>query len=160
MDSKTYVLDKMREVGLRAAEKLQSQAPDIDGTQLIDREGDIPDFDPDKHQYLNWPTGSAVRSEDQVWKLIQPYDSTVYKDPPSQMRAQWGLMHTKNPDKAKPYVEPLGTSGMYMKDECCTYNGATYISTMDNNVWNPEAYPNGWEEITLAGEVKLIMPIE
>ena len=146
MDSKTYVLDKMREVGLRAAEKLQSQAQEMDGTQLIDHEGDIPDFDPDKHQYLNWPTGSAVRSEDQVWKLIQPYDSAIYKDPPSQMRAQWGLMHTKNPDKAKPYDEPLGTSGMYMKGECCTYNGATYISTMDNNVWNPEAYPNGWQE--------------
>ena len=144
--SKEYVLDKMKEVGLRAAEKLQSQASEMDGTQLIDREGDIPDFDPDNYQYLNWGIGSAVRSEDQVWKLIQPYDSIVYKDPPSQMRAQWGLMHTKNPDKAKPYVEPLGQSGMYMKDECCTYNGATYISTIDNNVWNPEAYPAGWEE--------------
>lgn len=144
--SKEYVLDKMREVGLRAAEKLQSQAPDMDGTQLIDKEDDTPDFDPDKHQYLNWPTGSAVRSEDQVWKLIQPYDSAIYKDPPSQMRAHWGLMHTKDPDKAKPYVEPLGTSGMYMKDECCTEGGKIYISTIDNNVWTPTAYPSGWKE--------------
>ena len=150
----------MRDIGLRAAEFFQTEAPELDETAIIDRESDIPDFDPDKHQYLNWKVGTCVRDDGQVWQLIQPYDSNTYKDHPNDMRAQWSLCHTKDPAKAKPYVEPLGTSGMYMKDECCIYNGATYISTIDNNVWNPENYPDGWEEITLAGEVKFMMPIE
>lgn len=148
MEPKEYVLDKMRDIGLAAAEAFQAAAPDLDGTAVIDREDDIPDFDPDKHQYLNWPTGSCVRDAGQVWRLIQPYDSDTYKDHPNNMRAQWSLCHTKDPDKAKPYVAPLGTSGMYMKDECCTEDGKVYRSKVDNNVWEPSGYPAGWEEYT------------
>lgn len=148
MDSKEYVLDKMREIGLKAAEDLQVEAPDMDGTAIIDREEDIPDFNPDKHQYLNWKKGEVVRDNEQVWQLIQPYDSTIYKDPPEKLRAQWGLCHTKNPLKAKPYVEPMGQSGMYMKDECCiAEDGKIYKSKIDNNVWKPTEYPDGWEEV-------------
>lgn len=147
MESKEYVLDKMRDVGLRAAEALQAKAPDMDGTQLIDKEDDIPDFDPDKHQYLNWAAGQAVRDDGQVWKLLQPYDSTIYKDPPGEMRAQWGLMHTKDPAKAKPFVPAQGTSGMYMLNECCTEGGKVYRSKVDNNVWTPGEYPDYWEEV-------------
>lgn len=147
MEPKEYVLDKMREVGLRAAEDLQAKAPETDGTQLIDQENDIPDFDPDKHQYLNWTAGQAVRDDGQVWKLLQPYDSSIYKDPPGEMRAQWGLMHTKDPAKAKPFVPAQGTSGMYMTDECCTEDGKVYRSKVDNNVWAPGEYPDYWEEV-------------
>nr|DAM68342.1 MAG TPA: hypothetical protein [Caudoviricetes sp.] len=146
MESKSYVLDKMRDIGLKAAESLQAIAPELDGTAIIDREADIPDFDPEKHQYLNWKKGEVVRDDGQVWQLIQPYDSTIYKDHPNDMRAQWGLCHTKNPLKAKPYVEPLGRSGMYMKGECCiAKDGSVRRSKIDNNVWPPTEYPDGWE---------------
>lgn len=145
MGNKTFVLEKMKEIGLQAATKLQEQAPDLSGTQIIDRETDIPDFDP-KRQYLNWPVGSVVRDDDQVWQLLQPYDSTIYTDRPKNLRAQWGLCHTKNPKRAKPYVEAQGTSGAYMKDECCVQNDVVYISTIDNNVWPPDQYPAGWKK--------------
>ena len=46
---------------------------------------------------------------------------------------------------AKPYMASNGTSGMYMTGECCTENGVTYCSTIDNNVWPPADYPQGWE---------------
>ncbi len=94
MGSKEYVIEKMKAIGLRAATELQKEAPGMDGTQLVDREHDIPGFDPDKHQYLDWEAGQAVSDAGQVWQLVQPYDSTIYKDPPAQMRAQWGLCHT------------------------------------------------------------------
>lgn len=145
MESKAFVLEKMREIGLEAAAKLQKEAANLTGTEIIDRESDIPDFDASK-QYLNWLAGMAVRDDGQVWQLLQPYDSTVYTDKPANLRAQWGLCHTKNPAKAKPYVEPQGTSGMYMKDECCVQNDVVYISLIDNNVWAPESYPDGWKK--------------
>ena len=148
MESKEYVLSKMKEVGLNSAVEFQKQAPELDGTQIIDRENSIPDFNPDVHQYLNWAKGECVRDNGQVWQLLQPYDSTTYKDHPENLRAQWSLCHTKNPLKAKPYVEPMGTSGVYMIDECCTENGKVYKSLIDSNVWTPSAYPTGWEEVT------------
>lgn len=144
MESKEYVLKKMRATGLQAAEAFQAEAPELDETAIIDREDDMPDFDPDKHQYLNWKVGTCVRDDGQVWQLIQPYDSNTYKDHPNDMRAQWSLCHTKDPAKAKPYVAPLGTSGVYMKDECCTEDGKVYRSKVDNNVWEPGVC--GWTE--------------
>lgn len=150
MKIKEYVLSKMRDIGLQAAEVLQAKAPEMDGTALIYNEDDIPEFNPDKHQYLNWNTGEVVRDDGQVWQLIQPYDSNIYKDHPKDMRAQWGLCHTKNPLKAKPYVEPLGRSGMYMKGECCiAKDGSVRRSKIDNNVWPPTEYPDGWEMVEI-----------
>lgn len=50
MENKEYVLDKMREVGLNSATLFQKQAPELDGTQIIDKEDSIPDFNPN---YIN-----------------------------------------------------------------------------------------------------------
>lgn len=150
MESKEYVLNKMREVGLNAATSFQEKAPELNGTQIIDKEDSIPDFNPELHQYLNWQKGQVVKDNGQVWQLLQSYDSSVYKDHPENLRAQWSLCHTKDPLKAKPYVAPMGQSGMYMKDECCiASNGKVYKSKVDNNVWTPTAYPSGWKEVIL-----------
>lgn len=149
MDYKEYVLEKMREVGLNSATLFQEKAPELDGTAIIDKEDNIPDFNPELHQYLNWNKGECVRDNGQVWQLLQPYDSTVYKDHPENLRAQWSLCHTKDPLKAKPYVAPFGQSGMYMKDECCTESGKVYKSLIDNNVWTPSGYPAGWGKVDL-----------
>lgn len=148
MESKKYVLSKMKEIGLQSAEEFQAEAVSLDGTAIIDKENDIPDFNPEV-QYLNWSKGECVRDNNQVWQLIQPYDSTIYKDRPEDLRAQWGLCHTKDPNKAKPYIAPMGQSGMYMKDECCLENEKVYRSKIDNNVWKPTEYPTGWEEVIL-----------
>ena len=149
MENKEYVLNKMREVGFNAAASFQEKAPEMDGTQIIDKEESIPDFNPELHQYLNWNKGECVRDNNQVWQLLQPYDSNTYKEHTENLRAQWSLCHTKDPQKAKPYVAPMGQSGMYMKDECCAENGKVYRSKVDNNVWEPSGYPDGWEELTL-----------
>lgn len=147
MDSREYVLSKMKEIGLQAAETLQAKAHELDGTALTANENDIPDFNSNA-QYLNWSVGTCVRDDGQVWQLIEPYDSTIYKDRPIDLRAQWSLCHTKDPKRAKPYVEPLGTSGLYMIDECCIEDDVVYRSTTDNNSWRPSEYPQGWAEVT------------
>lgn len=149
MESKEFVLSKMKEVGLNSAIEFQKEAPNLNGTEIIDKENSIPDFNPELHQYLNWQKGQCVRDNGQVWQLIQPYDSAIYKDRPEDLRSQWSLCHTKDPTKAKPYVAPMGQSGMYMKDECCVENNKIFQSLIDNNVWNPTSYPIGWIEVVL-----------
>ena len=145
MDSKAFVLEHLRNTGLQTTTRLQKSAPELTGTELIAQEDYVPDFDHTK-QYLKWSVGTVVKDNGQVWQLIQPYDSTIYTDTPENLRAQWSLCHTKDPEKAKPYVAPYGTSGMYMKDECCTLDDVTYTSSVDNNVWKPSEYPDGWVE--------------
>lgn len=44
------------------------------------------------------------------------------------------------------WVQPDSTNP-YMKGDKVRFEGKVYVSVIDNNVWSPSAYPQGWEEI-------------
>lgn len=46
------------------------------------------------------------------------------------------------------WVQPLGAYDAYKTGDRVTYQGKVYESTIDGNVWAPDAYPAGWKEIT------------
>ena len=46
-----------------------------------------------------------------------------------------------------PEWEQPDSTNPYMKGDKVLYNGKTYVSTIDGNIWSPESYPAGWEEI-------------
>ena len=46
------------------------------------------------------------------------------------------------------WVQPLGASDAYNTGDIVSYNGKLYESTIDGNVWSPEAYPDGWREVS------------
>lgn len=133
--------------GVADALDLRARAPEMDGTELIDEEEKIPAFVPNK-DYSGWKSGQPVRDEEQVWVLIQPHNASHYVGRPSTMRSLWGLAHTKNPEKAKAWVEPYGTSGMYMQDECYKEeDGRVYRCKTNNVVYRATAMPEWWEEV-------------
>ena len=150
MMNKTESLNKMKEKGAYDAKVLQDEAAagTVTETEIIARETAVPAFDPEK-DYSSWPVNSPVADEGQVWLLLQPYNAAHHDGRPATLRALWGLAHTKDPAKAKPFVEPYGTSGVYMTDDCVLWtDGKVYKSVIDNNVYTPEAYSAGWEEVS------------
>lgn len=44
------------------------------------------------------------------------------------------------------WVQPDSTNP-YMIGDKVIYNGNIYESTIDNNIWSPDAYPQGWKQI-------------
>lgn len=44
------------------------------------------------------------------------------------------------------WVQPLGATDAYNTGDIVSYKGVLYRSLINGNVWNPEAYPSGWEE--------------
>ena len=44
--------------------------------------------------------------------------------------------------------EQPDSTNPYMKGDKVIYNGKTYESVIDNNVWSPDTYPAGWKEIS------------
>ncbi len=60
--------------------------------------------------------------------------------------AIYSIKHTQDPKRAKPYMTPNGTSGMYMAGDCAVDAGHVRRSGIDNNVWRPTEYPAGWED--------------
>lgn len=141
------MIDVFRSLGRADALKLREEAHSLSGTQIIDREYSIPAFDPQK-DYSGFPVGSPVTDEGQVWTLIQPHNASHYAGRPFTLRALWGLAHTTNPAKAKAWVDPYGTSGMYMTGECYKdADGNVWQAKQDNLVHDAAAWPDGWELI-------------
>lgn len=147
MTSKERVLNRERQRGKAAALDLAKRAPDLDGTAIIAEEDHIPAFHPDR-DYSHLATGAPVADEGQVWVLIQPHNAAHYIGRPSTLRALWGLCHTKDPAKAKPWVDAYGTSGMYMTGECYLHaDGSVRRAKQDNLVHDADAFPDGWEVV-------------
>lgn len=153
MTNKEIVLSAMKSQGRADALDLRSRAVDMDGTAIIAEEEKIPLFDSQK-DYSSWAVGAPVAEiidgERQIFTLLQPYNAASYPEStPSTLPAIWSIRHTKDPKKAKPWLAPNGTSGLYMMDECCTESGKIWSSAQDNNAYSPSAYPLYWNEVTL-----------
>ena len=142
----------MYEEGRRQALDLQSRSPEMTGTELNAEEDKIPSFQAAVKQknMLDRKAGQTdgfvcKSTAGRVVRLIQNYDSDIYTQEPEELPAQWGFVWSDDPAKAKPFIA-MSTSP-YMAGNCCTENGITYRSTIDNNVWAPSAYPAGWEVV-------------
>ena len=155
MTNKDFVLQTMQQAGLSQAQALQERSPGMTGTELYAAEDYIPDFQAAKalKNMLERPAGQengfVCRSTaGRVVRLIQAYDSNTYPQEPEELPAQWRFVWSTDPEKALPFIA-LSTSP-YNTGECCTENGHVYRSKIDNNVWAPSGYPQGWEDL---GEV-------
>ena len=147
IDSKALVLDLLRDLGQREATELRQSAAEMDGTAIIAMERAVPAWSHDQ-DYTAWPVGAPVADEGQVWTLILPHRAADYEGRPSTLRALWGLAHTKDPARAKTWVAPYGTSGMYMVGECYVdEDGTVYRCKQDNCVYDAQALPGAWEEV-------------
>ena len=150
MTDREFVLDAMRKSGKAVAESLQTDAANMTGTELYAAEDYIPDFAAAvaKKNMLERKAGMTDgfvcrSSAGRVVRLIQNYDSSIYTQEPEDLPAQWGFVWSTDPEKAMPFIA-ISTSP-YMTGDCCTENDIVYRSTIDNNVWAPSAYPQGWE---------------
>lgn len=47
----------------------------------------------------------------------------------------------------KKWSQPISSVDAYNIGDEVMYNGVHYRSTIDNNVWAPDAYPQGWEVV-------------
>lgn len=148
MTNKEFVLETMKRSGKLAAQNIQDKSGTMTGTELNGETAYIPDFTAacKKMNMLNRPVGFVCKSSaGRVVKLLQNYDSTIYTQEPEELAAQWGFVWSDDPNHALPFVA-LSTSP-YMKGNCCTENDIVYRSLMDNNVYAPSAYPQGWEKV-------------
>ena len=150
LTDREFVLDAMRKSGKAVAESLQTDAANMTGTELYAAEDYIPDFAAAvaKKNLLERKAGMTDgfvcrSSAGRVVRLIQNYDSSIYTQEPEDLPAQWGFVWSTDPEKALPFIA-ISTSP-YMTGDCCTENDIVYRSTIDNNVWAPSAYPQGWE---------------
>ena len=138
----------MYEYGRSEALKLREEGSMLDGTAIIEREAFAPAWRPGAYNVY----GAPVEHEGQIYTVLQVHDSTEAPDwTPAAVPALFSPCHTKNPAKAKPWLAPNGTSGMYYLDECYKdEKGVVWQQTYDGaNVYDAKAMPDRWKVVEM-----------
>lgn len=130
----------MRSQGKADALDLAARAPELDGTAIIAEESKVPAWNA-QADYSGQPKGIPVTDEEQVWLLLIPHRAADYAGRPATLRTLWGLAHTQDPAKAKPWMSSYGASGLYKLNECCTYPNADGVEHVWRNLWDGNEYP-------------------
>lgn len=86
--------------------------------------------------------GENAVGDAQLYQVLQDHTSAAEWAPDAtpSLYKQIGVTEEGYPE----WVQPLGASDAYNTGDIVSYNGTLYESTIDGNVWAPDAYPAGW----------------
>lgn len=86
----------------------------------------------------------AVQEEiDKIWLAIRALEQKVANYTPSGEGEEEQTPATNITD----FVQPTGAHDAYQIGDKVRYNGQTYESLINGNVWAPDVYPAGWKVV-------------
>lgn len=90
--------------------------------------------------------GENSVGDPQLYQVLQAHTSAAEwtPDTAASLYKKIGVTEEGYPE----WVQPLGASDAYNTGDVVSYGGKLYKSTIDGNVWAPDAYPAGWETVT------------
>lgn len=115
--------------------------------------GDIDEVTASEHTdlFLPWSTNTSYQVGD-----LRNYDGSLYKclqahtsqdDWTPDISASLWKNLSMNESGIQEWSQPISSVDAYNTGDEVMYNGVHYKSTIDNNVWSPDAYPQGWEVV-------------
>ena len=139
----------MTQIALEMRTALQYFVASLDAETQLDLMLEIPSV------YPAYAVGKAYKTkavfsyginavgDPQLYQVLQDHTSAAEWTPDTavSLYKAIGVTETGYP----VWVQPLGATDAYNTGDIVSYNGALYISTIDGNVWSPEAYPAGWK---------------
>ena len=93
----------------------------------------------------NWTgkAGTILRDGDKLYRSIHDITNVAQNTKPSETPSMWTLI--ADPTEEYPeWVQPIGSHDAYVIGDKTSHNDKRWVSTVDNNVWEPGVY--GWEE--------------
>ena len=94
----------------------------------------------------NYEVGRYLRYKEVLYKVLQPHTSQDSWTPDITASLYAKVLTDPTGETIPEWVQPDSTNA-YMTGDKVRYNGVVYESTIDNNIWSPEAYPAGWKVV-------------
>ena len=95
----------------------------------------------------DYTVDERVRYGGKLYRCVQAHSSQADWTPDATP-ALW--TEIAKPGEIPVWRQPTGAQDAYNKGDKVHYpdaDGAVYVSLIDNNVWSPDAYPEGWEVV-------------
>ena len=106
----------------------------------------IQEFYDDWEVGVKYEVGTYIRYEGVLYKVITAHTSQSDWTPTSASSLFAKVLIDPTGETINEWVQPDSTNA-YMTGDKVIFEGKTYESVIDNNVWSPSAYPAGWKEI-------------
>ncbi|MCD8384128.1 MAG: hypothetical protein LUC39_04120 [Clostridiales bacterium] len=134
------------------AEALKYRAAIETAVQSLDDEtaAEVPALFPAWTEGAAYESGMRVQYGGTVYAVLQAHTSQSDWTPENAPSLFAEVLPGQGGSEVGEWVQPESTNG-YMTGDRVVYNGTVYESLIDNNVWSPEAYPEGWQAITEEG---------
>lgn len=89
--------------------------------------------------------GTNPVGDPQLYKVVQAHTSQAdwTPDAVASLYDAFGLDDSGYPI----WSQPSGAHDAYNVGDVVNYNGSLYKSVIDGNVWSPDVYPAGWEQV-------------
>lgn len=91
----------------------------------------------------SYAVGERVKDEGKLYKVITAHTSQTDWKPKSTPSLYAEILPGQGGTNIGEWVQPESTNP-YMKGDKVKHGGKVWVSTVDNNVWEPGVY--GWEE--------------
>lgn len=98
---------------------------------------------PNWSESASYSVGDRVRYEGKLYRCLQAHDAQATWTP-VDAPSLWAEVLIPDPEVIPEWVQPDSTNP-YMKGDKVTHLGKTWVSDVDNNVWEPSVY--GWSEV-------------
>jgi hypothetical protein len=117
-------------------EYIETNASTLSDAQALEMPAAFPNWASGK----SYEIGDRVRYGEKLYKCAQAHSAQADWTP-DVVPALW--VKVALPGEVAEWKQPTGAHDAYMKGDLVLYNGTTYCSTVDTNVWQPDSY--GWE---------------
>ena len=97
--------------------------------------------------------GDVVNYDNSLYKVVQAHTSQSDWKPTDTPAIYTPYLNVNietdegSVDIISDFTQPTGAHDAYNLGDKVLYNGSTYESAIDNNVYSPEAYPQGWTKL-------------
>lgn len=140
LNLRTSMLSQIR---MAASMSMQLQQASLTDEQAMTVSTLWPEWSADGVQYA---VGAVVQHSGHLWRCAQAHTSQADWTPDTAA-SLWSAIDIAG-DGIEVWTQPTGAHDAYNTGDKVHYPGKSdpvYVSTIDGNVWAPDAYPQGWQ---------------
>jgi len=119
-------------------EKAAANLDDVDALEAVQL---FPKWEPN----IKYEVDDRVRYENILYHCLQSHNSQESWTP-NAAASLWAKVLIPDPEVIPDWEQPDSTNAYQIGDKV-KFEGKTYESLINNNIWSPTAYPAGWKEI-------------
>lgn len=99
-----------------------------------------------KHAVSENSYASVRKQLDSIFANLAELAAAIKANTDAITVLQGGVVAPPAQEEYPGFIQPTGAHDAYNTGDKVTYNGRHYICQVDGCVWNPDTYPEGWQE--------------